>query len=208
MAKKILAIMIALMMVLALAACGGSETSSDEAAEETTEAAETESDGIEQEVFQPKDNILIVRFTNNTGGDISLSVETTYNDEEYETSSWHEQKYLPAGEVFIIADEADGAILDYDVNYSIEEASPSVKAYYEQTPYTIEGNSLGGIDFTLQDNTEDGYNDELWIFYEDSAGSILGYDYTSYGGSEDFYHTFEAPGYEYDKYEIIRDKLD
>ena len=203
--KKLMVLMLSLLMMLTFSSCGGNESDSEGSSGDTPKAA---SDGIDQEVFQPKDNLLCVRFTNNTGKDIDLSVEVVYTDEEYETSSYHEQKYLPNGEIFIIAEEAEGTIQDYEINYSFEDGSPSVKAYYEQTPITTEENSLGGIDFTLQDNTEDGHNDELWIFYEDSAGAILGYDYTSFGGVEDYSDTFEAPGYEYDKYEIIRDKMD
>ena len=112
------------------------------------------------------------------------------------------------GDPFIVVNEADSAIQDYDISYEVDEASPSVKEYYEKTPYTVTENEFGALDYVLEDNTEDGYNDEVMIFYENSDGEILGYDETQYGGSEEFTYTFEAPGYEYDKYEVIRTKID
>ena len=208
--KKLVVTILAIMMVIALTSCESKrpkEQPDSSGSEVETQEATNASDGIEQKVYQPEDDKLFVRFTNNAGKEIDLDVCVNYICDEYEGSAFREQKYLPNGEDYIIVVEGEGTIKDYLIDYDIKEASPSVKKYFEQTPYTTEVNSLGGIDYIMQDNTEEGFNDELYIFYEDTEGNILGYDETGYGGSGEMEFTFEAPGYEYDKYEIIREKM-
>lgn len=164
-------------------------------------------DGIQKEEYLIGNNILIVRFTNETENDIGLTVHISYKDEQYEGDSGFSQQYLPVGKSFVVVEKRETKLEKYNISYEISAASPSVKAYYEKTPFTITENEFGGLDYTLTDNTESGYSDMVTIFYENSEGKILGYDELQYGGGGDFKSTFEKPAYEYDKYEIIRTKM-
>lgn len=206
--KKIISTVLILMLAFCLAACGGKEDSSGSPSEkEESLGTAVEDNGIEKKEYMIDDHTFAVKLVNNTGEDIGLDVVFSYIDEDSETYGVCEQPYLPTGGAYIFAQEAESAIQSYEVTYDIVSASPSVKEYYEKTPYTITEDEFGALEYVLTDNTQDGYNDELTIFYEDEAGNILGYDYIGYGGSGDYYNTFDAPGYEYDKYEVIRTKI-
>lgn len=160
------------------------------------------------EVYQPSDDLLIVKFTNNTGKDIGLDIAIDYETEDgTTTSSWSSQDYLPAGEPYIMAEEAEDKIKSYEISYEVKGASSSVKKYYEKTPYELKENEYGGIDYHMTDNTTDGFSDQIYIFYEDKNGKILGYDGGTWSGAGDIDDTFEQPGYDYDKYEFIRTKF-
>ena len=171
------------------------------------ENTDENTDGIKQEVFRPSDKMVIVRFTNNSGNDLDLTAWINYKTNSVEGCAGYEQKYLPNGGVFIIVNEEEESITDYKVTYKLEGASTSVKLYYEKTPYTVEYDEFGALKYVLTNNTESsGYNDSVCIFYEKN-GEIIGYDKCEYGGGgESFTHTFEAPGYTYDSYIVIRTK--
>ena len=98
------------------------------------EEAELKPPGIKEEVFHPEGNLLIIRLTNNTGEDISLSMDVTYRYEDAENSTPFEQQYLPDGAVYIVAEESDDVIDDYNVEYSYTEGLDECKSYYGQTP--------------------------------------------------------------------------
>jgi hypothetical protein len=61
-------------------------------------------------------------------------MDVTYRYEDAENSTPFEQQYLPDGAVYIVAEESDDVIDDYNVEYSYTEGLDECKSYYGQTP--------------------------------------------------------------------------
>lgn len=161
-------------------------------------------EGLEATVQKFDDFTILVRYTNNTGGDIALYTEGAFYDANGEGISSYStiQEYIKAGDDYVAILECDDYFENYLLYGEIQKVGAKMQIANESLTVNSSVNSDGSIHIDMSTTAEDGTSVDGYVFFTDEDNNIVEYKSIGWGFEDEMSDDTEVPEHEYSDYFI------